>query len=391
MAQFGRISGKLLSDNLIRHGVDLVFDNDLLYFKVSPEKQGTPSTNDPETDPQFPILSEPPYSDGDPNWGFGSPGTGIGINTDNPIFDLDVNSDIKTLSALIDSATIDNITFAQPATIGTVTGPINLFTTGTNSTAIFDILQAGNISFDENIIENFIANENLIISANGTGDVQLQSNTAVTGNLSVSGNIKILGDLSTTSNIIIGDDPLDVVVFGTSMSQDINPGKTLEYDLGSVTRRWRAAYIPDWTTITNILPSSAIVNDTMFLGGPTNNILALEPNQELLINPDVNSVVIENLRFQDNNISNLLNSPLTLATVGIGYYRFAGDSGVVLPSGTSAQRPATPNVGDTRWNTELQYLECFDGSVYITAIGPGDTVEVQDMEDLSNIYTLILG
>lgn len=391
MAQFGRISGKLLSDNLIRHGVDLVFDNDLLYFKVSPEKQGTPSTNDPVTDPQFPILSEPPYSDGDPNWGFGSPGTGIGINTDNPIFSVDVNSEIKTLVVVSDNATFDNITFSQPATIGTITGSINLFATGSNPTAVFDILQAGNISFNGNAITNVALNENLIIVANGTGNIQLQDNTTVTGDLLVSGNIGILGDLSTTSNIIVGDNPLDVVVFGTSISQDLNPGKTLEYDLGSVTRRWRAAYIPDWTPITNILPSSAIVNDTMFLGSEANSVLSLQSGQEILISSYTGSIFIGNVRFENNSIQNLLNSPLTFQSTGTGYYRFAGNNGIVLPSGSTAQRPAAPNVGDTRWNTDLQYLECFDGNVYLTSIGPGDVVEVTDMEEFSNINTLMLG
>jgi len=32
--ELGRISGPLLSDNLIRHGIDLAFETDLLYIDV---------------------------------------------------------------------------------------------------------------------------------------------------------------------------------------------------------------------------------------------------------------------------------------------------------------------------------------------------------------------
>jgi hypothetical protein len=68
-----------------------------------------------------------------------------------------------------------------------------------------------------------------------------------------------------------------------------------------------------------------------------------------------------------------------------------GDNGVVIPAGTSGQRPTSPELGDTRWNITEQYLECFDGSVYIVATGGGDLVTQQFMEDLGFIYSAILG
>ena len=62
-AALGRISGKLLSPNLVRNGVDLTFRNyasdpDILYFDVTNKR--------------------------------------IGINNPTPTYDLDVNSVIKT-------------------------------------------------------------------------------------------------------------------------------------------------------------------------------------------------------------------------------------------------------------------------------------------------------
>ena len=65
---------------------------------------------------------------------------------------------------------------------------------------------------------------------------------------------------------------------------------------------------------------------------------------------------------------------------------------VVIPAGTTAEQNLSPEVGDTRWNTDEQYLECFDGTVWNIATGPGlATVSEQDMEDLSNVWILVLG
>ena len=91
------------------------------------------------------------------------------------------------------------------------------------------------------------------------------------------------------------------------------------------------------------------------------------------------------------NITNLLNTPLTIGSTGIGYTRFMGTNGIVIPAGTSGQRPPSPELGDTRWNITEQYLECFDGSVYVIATGGGDLVTQQFMEDLGFIYSAILG
>jgi hypothetical protein len=64
---------------------------------------------------------------------------------------------------------------------------------------------------------------------------------------------------------------------------------------------------------------------------------------------------------------------------------------MVIPSGTDAERRGSPELGETRWNTDQQYLECFDGTVWQVSIGSGPVVTINDMDDLSNIYTLVLG
>lgn len=42
----------------------------------------------------------------------------------------------------------------------------------------------------------------------------------------------------------------------------------------------------------------------------------------------------------------------------------SGSSGVVLPTGSSAQRPDNPNFGLIRYNTDTGFCEFFNGSVF---------------------------
>ena len=58
MSQLGRIGGQVLTDNLLRAGVDLAFETDLLYLDVANQR--------------------------------------IGINKSVPVYDLDVDSNIVT-------------------------------------------------------------------------------------------------------------------------------------------------------------------------------------------------------------------------------------------------------------------------------------------------------
>ena len=85
----GRISGPLLKSNLIRNGIDLAFETDLLYLDVTNNR--------------------------------------IGINTATPEYDLDVNGTIRTTNLLLDKLTAGNITI-ENNDITSSTGTIDLGT-----------------------------------------------------------------------------------------------------------------------------------------------------------------------------------------------------------------------------------------------------------------------
>jgi hypothetical protein len=51
----------------------------------------------------------------------------------------------------------------------------------------------------------------------------------------------------------------------------------------------------------------------------------------------------------------------------------SGSSGVVIPTGSSAQRPDSPNFGMIRYNTDSGLVEFFNGSIW-TALSTGGSI-----------------
>jgi hypothetical protein len=388
VASLGRIGGKALEANLLRQGIDLAFNGDLLYLKVSPQ-----------------ILGTNPAEDGDPNYP-GVTGTGIGINRDVPIYDLDVNSDIFTRELTVtNQLSIDNIVINIPNTFTTTVGGIDIFIAG--SDIYHDKLVTASLEVNDNYIASF-SNSNITLDPNGSGRVEFLANTNITGNLVVGTalaprNINISGDLSKQGNLILGDRIVDTVTVNTDFAQSILPGDDLVWSLGENTgdsspRRWAQLHSPDWTNITTgawpgsgLRPQSVTVSDQMLLDGVANKISAIQSNEDLILSPDTGITYIERTKWQDSDITNLLDSPLTLGSTGIGYTQFAGDTAMIIPSGNNSQRRLTPEVGETRWNTEVGYLECFDGTVWEISTGGGEEVTTVIMEDLSHVWILTLG
>jgi hypothetical protein len=393
MSQLGRIGGQVLTDNLLRAGIDLAFETDLLYLKVSPVTAGVS-----------------PNEDSDPNFGkagsTSTPLTAIGINTDVPIYDLDVTgltftNDLTVLTQL----SIDNIIVNAPNTFTTSVGGIDIFIAG--SDIYHDRLNTASLDVNDNYISSF-SNANITLDPAGTGIVQFIANTNIAGNLVVGTslaprNINISGDLSKQGNLILGDQIIDTVTINTDFAQSIIPGDDLVWSLGENTgdsspRRWVELHSPDWTNITTgawpgsgLRPQSMTVSDQMQLDGVANKISAIQSNEDIALVPDTGIAYVESTKWQENDITNLLNTPLTLGSTGIGYTLFAGDNAIQIPAGDNSDRRVSPEVGETRWNTEIGYLECYDGSVWVISTGGGEEVTTVIMEDLGHAYTLMLG
>jgi hypothetical protein len=221
----------------------------------------------------------------------------------------------------------------------------------------------------------------------------------VNGNLSVTGNFVVNGNLQKNGNIIVGDTIYDTVTVVPDFTQSLIPGADITYDLGkelgdSTTGRWRRVYALRNLDIGNLQYNDITVGNQLTIESSAPSISTPLSNDSIRLNSATGIIDIERIRFLGNTITNLDPTAFTLASTGIGYVRFVGDNAIVIPSGTDAYRAASPEVGETRWNTQNpanQYLECFDGTVWNIATGPGATVTQADMEDLSNVYILVLG
>jgi hypothetical protein len=364
MSQLGRIGGQVLTDNLLRAGVDLAFETDLLYLDVTNQQ--------------------------------------IGIKDATPIYTLDVNNNIYANElTVVTQLAPGNLRFNAPNTISTSVGGIDVYING-GGEIFHDRLATANLVLDGNLISS-ISNSNIVLDPNGSGTVQLMSDTNITGDLAVSGNISMSGNLTGLGTLTFGDQTIDTVTVNTDFTQSIVPGDDLTYALGadagdSSARRWAELHAPEWQYINNgawpgsgIIPLSATISNQLTLDGTINKISAAQSNDDVVLLPNTGITRIEATRWQGSDITNLLNTPLTLTSSGIGYYDISGTNAMIIPSGPELDRRASPDVGETRWNTDEDYLECFDGTVWAVSTGGGIEVTTDIMNDLSNVYALILG
>jgi len=384
----GKISGKMLGkrisdtlDNLERNGIDLAFDTDLMYLKVGPYRA-------PSIDPT--TLLPNIYEDGDPSGNVSATGRGIGINIDGFSNDLTVNGSAhvsSNLTAIGSTATFSNIVFNNTNTISSVTGNIVIAPTGVDAYVRYGEVRNTALIVKDNYIQATGTDQSIVLDASGA-DTIIESNASIAGNLSVGTDIIAHSDVTIAGQLIIGTDPIDTIVVNTDFTQTIKPGVTDLYDLGSSARQWRTLYLNGAVNITSAVITDLRISDQTSFSG--NTITSIRSNDNLNLFSDTGIIALEDLTIEDNVISNTLNTPLIFKSTGRGYVRFDSTNAVAIPAGDISQRPFG-ELGETRWNTDLQYLECFDGSIYQVATGGGTVVTATVMQELGEIYSLILG
>jgi len=195
LSQLGRISGPLLKANLLRNGVDLAFENDLLYLDVNNGR--------------------------------------VGIQTSTPTHDLQVVGTTRTTnlevtnSVNLSNFTISNNSISNDAGDITFQSPVII-----NNELTFDDMRI----FD-NVIETTTSNADLEIRTSGTGIIDLQSDVLVGGNLHVNGNITADGTIG------LGDSASDIINFNAKIASDLIPSENDRWTIGkdpddSTNTRW---------------------------------------------------------------------------------------------------------------------------------------------------------
>ena len=272
----GRISGPLLKDNLLRNGVNLAFETNLLYLDVVNSR--------------------------------------LGVKTTTPQYDLDVNGTTRS-TFLYTSTQADIATFTVTgSTISSSSNTINLTPNGVNPTVFSGTIRVGNLSLTGNTLSSVDTNGNITITANGTGAINLNSNVLITGNLHATGNITADG------NIQLGDNlATDTVSFTGEINSNIVPTTTNTYNLGSNSLQWNNVYAQTANVtnfnITNFTASSLTTTGSPNLYISGNTISSSGTNADINFSTSgTGGVLLGNFKFYQNTITNTVANSVTQIT-----------------------------------------------------------------------------
>jgi len=328
-------------------------------------------------------------------------------DTDNITFIADINSDL-----------IPNL----PVTYNLGSADKRWRTLYSESALISDI------EINTNYIRTTVSNADLELRANGTGAIKLE-------------------DISVNQNIISAPDNTDIVIqpSGTGIV-DINTTQALRIPRGTTAERpgtplagmiryntdnnnyegydgtyWRVInglYDVDQNTylIAEATPGSN--NNTFYFVANGIQIADLDATRLNATRVEVDDIVIdgntissvnnqtikltsagsgkvqiEDFTFKNSTITNtVVDGVTTITQSGTGYFKIDGTTGFVIPIGSGAQRPSgIPETGFTRFNTDDQRVEVFNGTSWQSAAGSASGVTVIEAEEISILYVLMLG
>jgi hypothetical protein len=322
--ELGRISGPLLSADLRRNGVNLAIDTDKLYLNVNNKYVGF-GTNTPTR-----TLT--------------APGNSRFARTNPALSDLIVTTqaDIGNLT-FNDTDKIQNFT-NNNITISPAAGDQLITFNGLGSTGYFAFLD-----------NSLTGTTNTEINISPTGK------TIVNSSVYIDGGLHAYGNLTWDGNITLGNDDTDNITFAADVNSNIIPDATNTYKLGSSTKKWNNVYSEN-LTVTDLLSTTATA-ETWTQNGLTitgNSISAGIGTFKITVS-GTGKVNLNNKIYIKNNTITHNNAivPLEFGSTGIGYTKFGGTRGLVIPKGTTLQRPAAAELGTMRYNSDVNYIEVY--------------------------------
>ena len=348
----------MLKDNLVRQGVDLSFETNLVYLDVNNLRVGINQS--------VPTV----LLDVNGTAKFGN----VQIST-NTIASSNTNGNITlspngTGNILLNTATANRVVYAG-ANKELLTSANLTFdgTTVTIANGNLTTLNAGNIQTSGNTISSINTNGNINLSPNGTGNVIVNSAQAyrlfyagVNKELITAANLTFTGLLLTVTG--------DTTISGTG---NIGNLALATNTLSSTNTNGNINFSPNGTG--NVIVSTASANRIFYSG--TNKELTtnsnLTYNGTLLTvtgNANVSGTAnVGNIQTSANTISSInTNGNINIDPAGTGQIFLVGTNAVNVPSGTTGQRP-TGQAGDIRVNTSTSSLEFNDGISWIALQG----------------------
>jgi len=352
----GRISGPLLKANLVRDNVDLSFRNgasdpDILYLDVTNAR--------------------------------------IGVNTSSPTTDIDVSGTTRTTTLRVDNQLdIGNLSITGN-TISSDLNTISFAPSGDDPVVYNSKLQVDDFQIAGNRIETIVSNSNIEFRPNGSGILEIFSNTNIDGNVDITGNLDVDGDVTIGGNITFGDSITDTITINAAIKSNLIPEQDNTFDLGSASFRWRSMYVNDVYADTLNVPTLD-VGDLMFRDNEITTTTGLDLK---LDGNGSGGVQLANFKFAGNTITNVSNNAITqIAQTGTGYFKIDTTNGFVPPRGNDAQRPTGYAVlGMTRYNTNSKALEIWDGAAWSSPAGASGAVSEITANDIAASFAIMLG
>jgi hypothetical protein len=195
----GKISGPMLKENLLREGIDLAFETDLLYLDVNNRR--------------------------------------VGIKTSTPTHDLTVNGTARSTDLEVTStADIGDVTITGNQ-IFSNTSVLNLSPGPGGHVVYQNKIVIDDLEIENNSISATGPNTDIDIVTSGTGKVNVNADMEVLGNLHATGTITADG------NITLGDANTDSIDFNADIASDIIPNVDNTYQLGTDTQRWKDVWV----------------------------------------------------------------------------------------------------------------------------------------------------
>jgi hypothetical protein len=315
----------------------------------------------------------------------------------------------------------DSAAFGQTLTVNGTTSTTTLSTvTGTITS---DIFTNSDIEINDNYITTTVGNNNLILTASGTGGAKLEKLKFNSTTLSTeSNNDSITLSVPAGSLLINAATALKIPV-GTTVNRPALTQGELRFN---TTENLFRGYSTATVTFAGVYSADRL---TKVLAHPTNNTIGFTTNNSLAVTVSstgfaVNALAVDNLLFDNNTVASTLTnaditldangsgyikigdiaigsneflnlhptSPLILQNTSSGYVKFAGTTGIAIPAGDIATRPLNPETGDMRWNTELSEAEVFNGVNYQALSGSGgDILSAEEVQEETNLWALVLG
>jgi hypothetical protein len=312
-----------------------------------------------------------------------------------PLDNVYIDNDLSvTLVSTTNGITVDNVTTSNEFYTSDILIDNNsISTTDTNSTLELTADGTGSVFVEtQEIVSNTIKNTDTINITPGAGKQTIIDST---GSLRIpNGNntqrpIKALGDLRFNTT--------DATYEGWDGSTSRGLGGVFSADRLSSVKATKTTNILNFTTgsvLSMDIDATRLRTNGLYVDSlELNNSLILGNNTDLTISPSgTGSTVIEQISIKDNNFqNNNTSTPLTFASVGEGYVRFVGTNGFIIPYGDDLARPASPEIGDLRYNIQQGYMEIYDGTQYNSAAGVGESVTENFMEEEITLWGIVLG